>query len=119
MPASSKAIEGVCRRRLATPTAVPSSPTRPATTWVRRHSCTLRAFAPDEGENIRRARSARYPGAHPRAKRCETDPARPTESNDLYIRQEKYHEQFAEETSRPEQTALMAVGPAAACGRPR
>ena len=63
-------------------------------------------FAPDEGENIGEL-SARYPGAT-LGETLWTVPLADG-SNDLYIRQEKYHEQFAEDVPA-EQTALMAVG---------
>ena len=64
------------------------------------------AFAPEEGENIGEL-SARYPGAT----LGETLWSVPLAdgSNDLYIRQELYHQQFAEDVPA-EQTALMAAG---------
>ena len=64
------------------------------------------AFAPEEGENIGEL-SARYPGAT----LGETLWSVPLAdgSTDLYIRQELYHQQFAEDVPA-EQTALMAAG---------
>jgi pimeloyl-ACP methyl ester carboxylesterase len=63
-------------------------------------------FAPEEGENALEL-SARFPGS-------TLDEALWTvslsdRSTDLYIRQEEYHQQFAEDVPA-EQTALMAVG---------
>ena len=63
-------------------------------------------FAPDVGENIGEL-SARYPGAT-LGETLWTVPLSDG-SNDLYIRQEKYHRQFAEDVPA-EQTTLMAVG---------
>ena len=64
------------------------------------------AFAPEEGENIGEL-SSRYPGAT----LGETLWSVPLAdgSTDLYIRQELYHQQFAEDVPA-EQTALMAAG---------
>jgi len=64
------------------------------------------AFAPEEGENIGEL-SSRYPGAT----LGETLWSVPLAdgSTDLYIRQELYHRQFAEDVPA-ERTALMAVG---------
>ena len=64
------------------------------------------AFAPEEGENIGEL-SARYPGAT----LGETLWSVPLAdgSTDLYIRQELYHQQFAEDVPA-EQAALMATG---------
>jgi pimeloyl-ACP methyl ester carboxylesterase len=63
-------------------------------------------FAPDEGENIGEL-SARYPGAT-LGETLWTVPLSDG-SNDLYIRQDLYHQQFAEDVPA-EKTALMAVG---------
>ena len=63
-------------------------------------------FAPDEGENIGEL-SARYPGAT-LGETLWTVPLSDG-SNDLYIRQDLYHQQFAEDVPAG-QTALMAVG---------
>jgi len=64
------------------------------------------AFAPEEGENIGEL-SARFPGGT----LGETLWSVPLAdgSTDLYIRQELYHQQFAEDVPA-ERTALMAVG---------
>ena len=64
------------------------------------------AFAPEEGENIGEL-SSRYPGAT-LGETLWTVPLADG-SNDLYIRQELYHRQFAEDVPA-ERTALMAVG---------
>jgi pimeloyl-ACP methyl ester carboxylesterase len=63
-------------------------------------------FAPEEGESAFEL-SARFPGST----LGETLWAVPLSdgSTDLYIRQEEYHQQFAEDVPA-EQTALMAVG---------
>jgi pimeloyl-ACP methyl ester carboxylesterase len=63
-------------------------------------------YAPDEGENAGEL-SGRFPGST----LLETLWSVPLSdgSTDLYIRQEKYHGQFAEDVPA-EQTALMAVG---------
>src|SRR5215208_7426142 len=63
-------------------------------------------YAPDEGENAGEL-SARFPGAT----LGETLWSVPLSdgSTDLYIRQEKYHKQFAEDVPA-ELTALMAMG---------
>ena len=63
-------------------------------------------FAPDEGENIGEL-SARYPGAT-LGETLWTVPLSDG-STDLYIRQDLYHQQFAEDVPA-EKTALMAVG---------
>jgi pimeloyl-ACP methyl ester carboxylesterase len=63
-------------------------------------------YAPEEGENALEL-SARFPGATLGAT-LWTVPLSDG-SNDLYIRQEEYHQQFAEDVTA-EQTALMAVG---------
>lgn len=63
-------------------------------------------FAPDEGENIGEL-SARYPGAT-LGETLWTVPLSDG-SNDLYIRQDLYHQQFAEDVPA-EKAALMAVG---------
>ena len=64
------------------------------------------AFAPEEGENIGEL-SSRYPGAT-LGETLWTVPLADG-STDLYIRQELYHQQFAEDVPA-ERTALMAVG---------
>jgi pimeloyl-ACP methyl ester carboxylesterase len=64
------------------------------------------AFAPEEGENIGEL-SSRYPGAT-LGETLWTVPLADG-STDLYIRQELYHRQFAEDVPA-ERTALMAVG---------
>ena len=64
------------------------------------------AFAPEEGENIGEL-SSRYPGAT-LGETLWTVPLSDG-STDLYIRQELYHQQFAEDVPA-ERTALMAVG---------
>ena len=63
-------------------------------------------FAPEEGENAFEL-SGRFPGST----LGETlwPVTLPDGSTDLYIRQEEYHQQFAEDVPA-EQTALMAVG---------
>ena len=63
-------------------------------------------YAPDEGENAGEL-SARFPGGT-LGEVLWTVPL-PDGSNDLYIRQDLYHQQFAEDVPA-EQTALMAVG---------
>jgi pimeloyl-ACP methyl ester carboxylesterase len=63
-------------------------------------------YAPDEGESAGEL-SARFPGAT-LGETLWTVPLSDG-SNDLYIRQEEYHRQFAEGVPA-EQTALMAVG---------
>jgi pimeloyl-ACP methyl ester carboxylesterase len=63
-------------------------------------------YAPEEGENAGEL-SARFPGGT-LGETLWTVPL-PDGSNDLYIRQEEYHQQFAEDVPA-EQTALMAVG---------
>ena len=63
-------------------------------------------FAPDEGENIGEL-SARYPGAT-LGETLWTVPLSDG-SNDLYIRQDLYHQQFAEDVPAGK-TDLMAVG---------
>ena len=63
-------------------------------------------YAPDEGENAGEL-SARFPGGT-LGEALWTVPL-PDGSNDLYIQQEKYHRQFAEDVPA-EETALMAVG---------
>jgi pimeloyl-ACP methyl ester carboxylesterase len=63
-------------------------------------------YAPEEGENALEL-SGRYPGAT-LADTLWTVPLSDG-STDLYIRQEEYHQQFAEDVPA-EQTALMAVG---------
>jgi pimeloyl-ACP methyl ester carboxylesterase len=64
------------------------------------------AFAPEEGENANEL-SGRFPGST----LGETLWPVPLsdDSTDLYIRQEEYHQQFAEDVP-DEQSALMAVG---------
>ena len=64
------------------------------------------AFAPEAGENIGEL-SARYPGAT-LGETLWTVPLSDG-SNDLYIRQDLYHQQFAEDVPA-EQAALMATG---------
>jgi pimeloyl-ACP methyl ester carboxylesterase len=63
-------------------------------------------YAPDEGENAGEL-SARFPGGT-LGETLWTVPLSDG-STDLYIRQEEYHQQFAEDVPA-EQTALMAVG---------
>jgi pimeloyl-ACP methyl ester carboxylesterase len=63
-------------------------------------------YAPEEGENAGEL-SARFPGGT-LGETLWTVPLSDG-SNDLYIRQEEYHQQFAEDVPA-EQTALMAVG---------
>jgi pimeloyl-ACP methyl ester carboxylesterase len=63
-------------------------------------------YAPEGGENSGEL-SARFPGAT-LGETLWTVPLADG-SNDLYIRQEEYHQQFAEDVPA-EQTALMAVG---------
>ena len=63
-------------------------------------------YAPDEGENAGEL-SARFPGGT-LGDTLWTVPLSDG-STDLYIRQEEYHQQFAEDVPA-EQTALMAVG---------
>ena len=63
-------------------------------------------YAPDEGENAGEL-SARFPGGT-LGETLWTVPL-PDGSNDLYIRQDLYHKQFAEDVPA-EKTALMAVG---------
>jgi len=63
-------------------------------------------FAPEEGENALEL-AARFPGAT-LGDTLWTVPLSDG-STDLYIRQEEYHQQFAEDVPA-EQTALMAVG---------
>jgi len=63
-------------------------------------------YAPEEGENAGEL-SARFPGGT-LGETLWTVPLADG-SNDLYIRQDEYHQQFAEDVPA-EQTALMAVG---------
>jgi pimeloyl-ACP methyl ester carboxylesterase len=63
-------------------------------------------FAPEEGENALEL-SVRFPGATLGETLCTVPLS--DGSTDLYIRQQEYHQQFAEDVPA-EQTALMAVG---------
>ncbi|MEZ0073053.1 alpha/beta fold hydrolase [Planotetraspora sp. GP83] len=63
------------------------------------------AFAPEEGESIGEL-SGRYPGST--LGDTLTTVALPDGTTDLYIRQDKYHQQFAADVA-PEQAALDAV----------
>jgi pimeloyl-ACP methyl ester carboxylesterase len=63
-------------------------------------------FAPEEGENALEL-SGRFPGSTLGETLWPVPPS--DGSTDLYIRQEEYHQQFAEDVPA-EQTALMAVG---------